>query len=72
MEDLTATQRRSLAIGTLIGALIGLGSAYLMIKAPAAPADNKDPQPISAGEIISLTGAAATLVRMLDDFRRRM
>jgi hypothetical protein len=72
MDDLEPKHRRALVIGSLIGALLGAGAAYLMIKAPAELADGEEPEPITPGEILTLTGAAASLLRLVDNFRRRL
>ena len=60
-----------LFIGACLGALLGAGAAYLMLRAPKDLTED-DPNPLSAGDIIGLTAAAATLVRRLDHFRRRL
>jgi gas vesicle protein len=62
-------KQRGLIIGTLIGAILGAGAAYLLMVAPSDPEDER--QPITGGELISLTSAAAVLFRKLDDIRRR-
>jgi hypothetical protein len=64
-------QKRALAIGALIGAILGAGVAYLLVTAPALEEEGVEPKPITATEIISLTNLAASLIRRLDDFRRR-
>jgi hypothetical protein len=48
---------------------LGAGAAYLLMVAPSDPEDER--QPITGGELISLTSAAAVLFRKLDDIRRR-
>ncbi|MFQ5577990.1 MAG: hypothetical protein ACE5G8_13485 [Anaerolineae bacterium] len=69
---LDRTQQLKLLWGAAIGALLGAGAAWLLMKAPANLPDGEEPDPISPGEILNLTGAAATLIRRLDDFRRKM
>ena len=71
MDFESAKKKRGLAIGALIGALLGAGGAYLFMTAPKNLALGEEPEPITAGDIISLTGAAAVLIRKIDDFRRK-
>lgn len=59
-----------LLVGGLIGAVLGAGVAYLLLTAPSDPEKGDDP--ITAGDLISLTGAAAVIVRKVDDLRRRL
>lgn len=70
--ELDQAQTRKLAVGTLVGALLGAGVAWLLMKAPANLEEGETPNPISTAEVIGLTSAAAILVRKLDDFRRKM
>ncbi|MCB0193194.1 MAG: hypothetical protein KDJ65_14715 [Anaerolineae bacterium] len=65
-------KQQKMALGALIGGLLGAGSAYLLMTAPKGAVEGEDPKPITAGDVISLTGAAAVLVRKIDDFRRKM
>jgi len=65
-------QRMKLLWGALIGAVLGAGAAWLLMKAPADLPEGEEPEPISAGELLNLAGTAATLIRRLDDFRRKM
>lgn len=64
-------KQRGMVIGALIGGLIGAGGAYLLMTAPKDLEAGQEPDPITAGDLVSLTGAAAVLVRKLDDFRRK-
>ena len=64
-------QQRVLMIGAIIGAILGSGTAYLLMAAPAGEEDKQD-EPITAGELLAVTGAAAALIRKLDDFRRKL
>jgi len=66
-----STMQRILIIGALIGAVLGAGAAYLLAKAPANLEEGQEPEPITGSELLNLTGAAATLIRRLDDVRRR-
>jgi hypothetical protein len=65
-------QQRVLMIGAIIGAILGSGTAYLLMTAPAGDDDDKKDEPITAGELLAVTGAAAALIRKLDDFRRKL
>jgi hypothetical protein len=66
--NLNAKRARGLFIGALIGAILGMGAAYLLI---TAPADEKLDEPITGKELLSLTSRVALLIRQLDNIRRR-
>lgn len=68
--ELDAKQTRALTIGAIIGAILGAGAAYLMVTNPVTH-EGEEPEPITATEIIGLTSLIASLIRRLDDFRRR-
>ncbi|RPJ54707.1 MAG: hypothetical protein EHM12_13460 [Dehalococcoidia bacterium] len=68
--NLETKQKRGLFIGALIGAILGIGAAYLLLTAPSDP-DEEAPKPVTAKDLLGLTGLAATLIRKLDDIRRR-
>lgn len=70
--ELKKTQQMQLGIGAIVGAILGLGAVWLLMKAPANLDDGETPDPISAKEILGITGTAAMLIRGLDDFRRRL
>ncbi len=57
--------------GAVIGAILGAGAAFLLMTAPADPDPDEEPDKITAGDLIGLTGSAALLVRKLDDIRRK-
>jgi gas vesicle protein len=65
------SKQRGLAIGALIGAVLGAGAAYLLMTAPANLSEDEEPKPITPKELLRLTGTAAILIRTLDDLRRR-
>ncbi|GAB4422650.1 MAG: hypothetical protein Fur0044_20620 [Anaerolineae bacterium] len=69
--ELDAKKKQVLALGALIGAILGAGAAYLLVTAPANVTEDEEIKPITATEIIGLTSLAASLIRRLDDFRRR-
>ena len=69
--QLEARQRNILIIGALIGAVLGAGTAWMMIQTSGH--DPTQPKkPIRALEIIKLTARAAGLMRQVDDLRRRL
>lgn len=72
MVDNPKKKQLALLVGSLIGALLGAGTAYLLLTAPAEARPGEEPEPIGGGDILALTGAAAVLIRKLDDFRRRL
>lgn len=72
MDELTPKQKKALTIGALLGALLGAGVAWLMIIAPSDEVEDEEAQPISAGDILNLAGAAAALIKMIDGFRRQL
>lgn len=61
----------ALIFGALIGAILGIGTTFLLIRLPS-DLDEEAPETISAKDILKLTSAAALLIRQLDDFRRRL
>ncbi len=61
--------QKGLALGGLIGAVLGAGVAFLLIKTPSDPEED---DPLTGGELLSLTAAAAALFRQVDDIRRRL
>jgi len=65
-------KQRVIIMGGLIGAVLGAGVAYLLKVAPTGLAEDDQPEPVTAKELIGLTGAAAVLVRGLDDLRRKL
>lgn len=70
--ELSKTEQTRLAVGAIIGAILGLGAVWLLMKAPTNLDKGETPAPISAKEILGITGTAAMLIRSLDDFRRRL
>jgi len=68
MDDASKKQR-GLIIGGVIGAVLGAGVAYLLMKAPSDPDEDA---PLTGGELLSLTSAAAILIRKIDDIRRKV
>jgi gas vesicle protein len=69
--ELEAKHKRGLLLGAFIGAILGAGAAYLLMTAPATLKEGEEVKPITATELLSLTSLAASLLRRLDDLRRR-
>jgi hypothetical protein len=60
-------------IGAAIGAVLGAGASYLLMTAPSDEEDSDiHSEPITASELIALTGIAASLIRRLDNVRRKL
>ena len=70
--ELNKEQSLKLIIGGAIGALLGAGVAWLLMQAPSEATEDEGPEPVSAGEVLALTAGAATLIRRLDNFRRKI
>ncbi len=64
------TKQRGLAIGAVIGAVLGAGAAWLLMNAPTGDQD-EPPKPLAGKDLLGLTKTAAGFIRMLDDVRRR-
>lgn len=62
--------QKAMLLGGAIGAFLGVGAAYLLSVAPKDESDEGNP--ITAAELITLTGAGATIIRRLDDLRRKL
>jgi hypothetical protein len=72
MMSMTKKQR-GIMVGSLIGAVLGAGVAYLMLAHPGtAQDDDEEPKPLTGSDLLSLTAAAAVLIRKFDDIRRRI
>ena len=67
--ELEPKQRNALVIGSLIGAALGAGAGWLFSQ--SAPEGDEPKKPVRPGEILKLVGAAAILLRQLDDLRYR-
>jgi NhaP-type Na+/H+ or K+/H+ antiporter len=57
----------AMAAGALIGAILGAGAAYLL-----TTTSREDYEPVTATDLMSLTGSAAILIRKMDDLRRKL
>lgn len=69
--ELDEKKQRGLIVGGLIGAILGSGIAYLLMTAPSNLEEGEEPDPVTGSELLSLTSAAAVLIRKLDDIRRK-
>ena len=67
--DLDVKRTRGLLTGAILGAILGAGAAYLLM---TAPGDEEANEPITAKDLLSLTGVVAALIRKLDDIRRKI
>ena len=57
--------------GALIGAVLGAGTAYLLMTAPSKAEEDEEAEPLDAGDLLGLTARGALFIRKLDDIRRR-
>jgi NhaP-type Na+/H+ or K+/H+ antiporter len=60
-------QQLALIAGALIGAILGAGTAYLL-----TTTSREEYEPVTATDLMSLTGSAAVLIRKMDDLRRKL
>jgi hypothetical protein len=72
MANLTKKQQQKLLAGSLIGAILGAGVAYLLASNPPPRPEGEEPLPITGTDLISLTAAISILIRKFDDLRRRI
>lgn len=61
----------ALTIGGLIGALLGAGIAYTLVKSPANLEPGELPGPLKTKDLLSLTNTATSLIKQLDNVRRK-
>ena len=57
--------------GALIGAVLGAGTAYLLMTAPSDSEEGEEPKPLTGQDLVGLTARGALFIRKLDDIRRR-
>jgi gas vesicle protein len=69
--ELDSKHQRGLAVGALIGAVLGAGTAFLLLTAPKDE-DKIEREPLTGRELVGLTSAAAVFIRRVDNFRRRL
>ena len=71
--ELDSKQQRGLAVGALIGAVLGAGTAFLLLTTPKDEEDDdNEREPLTGRELVGLTSAAAVFIRRVDNFRRRL
>ena len=61
-----------LVAGSIIGAVLGAGAAYLLMTNPAGLEPGEEPKELDAGDLLGLTATAALFVRKIDDVRRKI
>jgi len=61
-----------LVAGSIIGAVLGAGAAYLLLTNPAEPEPGEEPKELDAGDILGLTATAALFIRKIDNVRRKI
>ncbi len=71
MNEDESIVRRALVVGGLIGALIGAGAAYVLVKYPAGRPLDQTSAPIKTKDLLSLTKTLTDLVDQLDNVRRK-
>ena len=69
---MTAKLKQGILLGSLIGAILGAGIAYLFVTHPPALPEGEEPEPLTGSDLLSLTAAASVLIRKFDDIRRRL
>jgi hypothetical protein len=68
--SLDTKRTQGLLIGAILGAILGAGAAYLLMTTPGG--DEEADEPVTAKDLLSLTGVVAALIRKLDDIRRKI
>jgi type II secretory pathway component PulM len=68
--ELEPRQRNLLMIGALMGAVLGAGTAWLLMQ-PVEEDPDRPNKPLRAGELFRLTSQVAGVLRQVDDVRRR-
>ena len=61
-----------LVAGSIIGAVLGAGVAYLLLTNPAQSEPGEEPKELDAGDLLGLTTTAALFIRKIDDVRRKI
>jgi hypothetical protein len=65
-------KQMGLVAGSIIGAVLGAGAAYLLMTNPTEPEPGEEPERLDAGDLLGLTATAALFVRKIDDVRRKI
>ena len=61
-----------LVAGSIIGAVLGAGTAYLLLTNPAEPEPGEEPEQLDAVDLLGLTATAALFIRKIDNVRRKI
>jgi hypothetical protein len=68
--ELEPRQRNLLIVGALMGAVLGAGTAWLLVQ--SVEEDPERPKkPLRAGDLFRLTSQVAGVLRNVDDVRQR-
>jgi len=69
--ELQSRQRMILIAGALMGAILGAGIAWLLTQPDERMGDRRK-QPLRPSDLFKLTANIATLLREIDEVRRRV
>ncbi len=70
--EIQPRQRNALIVGALMGALLGAGTAWLLVTDDSDSQFGEARKPLGPGEILKFTARIASLLREMDEMRRRM
>ena len=65
-------RQTGLVAGSIVGAVLGAGVAYLLLTNPAEPEPGEEPQELDARDLLGLTATAALFIRKIDNVRRKI
>lgn len=66
-----STSSKALLLGALLGAFIGAGAAYILVKAPSNVKPGDLVSPIKPKDLLDITKTLTNLIGQLDDVRRK-